>query len=155
MNKVKTPSFAPPNRRASEGKQNAKRFFLGFSIFFLIFFIFLNIFASQKISPIYFQLINNNRKATVNFLKRIKTHPQFAFFLKTNKNIFNHYLENEVFSEQRKNEEKIAELESLLAKNPKSRDIIYKLYLINKDLGNDHQAEKYLKMAKEIDPNIK
>lgn len=151
MDKVKSPSFA----KASEGKQSLKKYFFIFFLFLFVLFLLLNIFASQKISSIYFQLMNNNRQATVEFLKKINNHPQFAFFLETNKNIFNHFLENEVIYEQRIKEEKIAELESLLKKNPKSRDIIYNLYLLNKDLGNSQQAKKYLKMSKEIDPNIK
>ena len=141
----------------SKAKNTSKKLKVVFYYFFFIifgFFLFLNIFASQRISPIYFQLINNNRKATVEFLKTIKPHPQFSFYLTTNINNFDHFLENEVFSEQRINEEKIAELKSLLQKNPKSRDIIYKLYLVNKDLGNNQEAEKYLKLAREIDPNI-
>lgn len=134
--------------------QNLKLYFSVLLLLFL-FFLLLNIFSSQQISSIYFQLMNNNRQATVEFLKRINKHPQFSFFLETNRNIFNHFLENEVFNEQRIKEEKIAQLKSLLQKNPKSRDIIYSLYLFNKDLGNNQQAEKYLKMAKQIDPEVK
>jgi len=126
----------------------------GILMLLLVFFLFLNIFSSQKISPLYFRLINNDRLATVDFLKRIKTHPQFRFFLSTNINCFDYFLENEVFSEQKIKEERVAELSFLLQKNPKSRDVTYGLFLLNKDLGNTKQAEKYLKITKEIDPNI-
>ena len=134
--------------------QILKRGFFVFLIFLLVFFLLLNIFASQKISQLYFQLINNNRQATVAFLKKINKLPLFSFFLNTNIKIYDRWLENEVFSEQRMKEEEMAQLQALLTKNPKSRDIIYRLYLLNKDLGNNQQAGKYLRMVKEIDPNI-
>lgn len=154
VNKLKS-QISLSDSKGKSTTQNLKPFFISFLLLVMLIFIFLNIFASQKISPIYFQLINNNRQATVSFLKKINHHPQFAFFLKTNINNFDHFLENEVFSEQKIKEEKVAQLEALLKKNPKSRDVIYKLYLLNKDLGNNQPAEKYLKIAKEIDPNIK
>jgi len=87
-------------------------------------------------------------------LKKINKLPLFSFFLNTNIKIYDRWLENEVFSEQRMKEEEMAQLQALLTKNPKSRDIIYRLYLLNKDLGNNQQAGKYLRMVKEIDPNI-
>jgi tetratricopeptide (TPR) repeat protein len=90
----------------------------------------------------------------VAFLKKIRQLPEFSFFLKTNKNIYGPLLEKQVFEDERKKEEKLVKLESLLQKNPKSRDVLYELYLTNKDLGNEKRAEKYLKMAKEIDPDI-
>ena len=40
-------------------------------------------------------------------------------------------------------------------KNPKSRDILYNLYLLEKAEGNITKAEEYLIKAKEIDPMIR
>ncbi len=130
-------------------------FIYGTIIFFLVFFLFLNIFSSQRVSPLYYQITNNNRRAVVEFLKKIKTLPEFSFYLTTNIGCFDRFLENEVFGEQRKKEEKITELKSILIKNPKSRDALYNLYLLNKELNKNQEAEKYLKLAKEIDPEIK
>jgi len=150
MDKVKNQKSKTKNT-----SKNLKNVFYFFLTVFLVFFLLLNIFYSQKVSQLYFQLVNNKRQATVKFLKDIKNNSQFSFFLTTNINRFDRFLENEVFSEQKIGEEKIAELESLLKKNPKSRDINYKLYLLHKKLGNIQQTENYLKAAKEIDPNIK
>jgi len=132
-----------------------KKISLNFFMLLLIFFLFLNILASQQISSLYFQIINNEKTAVVAFLKKIRRLPEFSFFFKTNKNIYGPLLEKQVFEDERKKEEKLVKLESLLQKNPKSRDVLYELYLTNKDLGNEKKAEKYLKMAQEIDPDIK
>ena len=131
-----------------------KKISLDFFKLLLIFFLFLNILASQEISSLYFQIVNNEKPAVVAFLKKIRRLPEFSFFFKTNKNIYGPLLEKQVFEDERKKEEKLVKLESLLQKNPKARDVLYELYLTNKDLGNEKRAEKYLKMAKEIDPDI-
>jgi tetratricopeptide (TPR) repeat protein len=141
----------------SEGKtktQNLKPLFISLLFLIVSAFLFLNILASQEISSLYFQIVNNEKPAVVAFLKKIRRLPEFSFFFKTNKNIYGPLLEKQVFEDERKKEEKLVKLESLLQKNPKSRDVLYELYLTNKDLGNGKKAEKYLKMAKEIDPDI-
>ena len=55
----------------------------------------------------------------------------------------------------KKRKETMAEFESLLQKNPKSRDLLYNLYLLYNEDGNKIKAEEYLKKAKEIDPTVK
>ena len=40
-------------------------------------FLFFNLIDSQVISPIYFQFINNDKNATIRFLQKIKTLPEY------------------------------------------------------------------------------
>ena len=124
-------------------------------IFFLIFFYaIVNIFSSQRISPLYFQLAKENRDGVVDFLSKIKSLPVFNSFLAMNKNIYGNSLEDEVFAESLKRGQNIEEYELLLQKNPKSRDVLYNLYVLHLEDGNELKAEGYLKKTREIDPSI-
>ena len=125
-----------------------------FAITFLFSFFFFNLLSSQLISPLYFQLVKEDKNAVVSFLSKIKNLSVFPLFLAINKNIYGNSLEQEVFAEDNKRKETIAEFESLLQKNPKSRDILYNLYLLHNEDGNKIKAEEYLRRAKEIDPLI-
>ena len=125
-----------------------------FLYLFLFLSILLNIFSSQLISPLYFQLVKEDKNAVISFLNKIKNFPVFPAFLTMNKNIYGDSLEEEVFAENKKREEMIAEYEILLQKTPKSRDILYNLYLLYKEDGNKIKAEEYLRRAKEVDPSI-
>ena len=124
-----------------------------FTIFF-VFFIF-NLISSQMISPLYFQLVSNNKKAIVNFLEKIKILPEFQKILEMNKNIYGKTVEEETFRQENEKKLMINNLEQKLMINPKERDILYSLYLLYKEKGDNLTAEKYLKQAKEVDPSIR
>lgn len=55
---------------------------------FLFVFLLANIFSSQLVSPLYFQLVKEDKNAVIAFLERIKHLPSFLPLLETNKNIF-------------------------------------------------------------------
>lgn len=124
---------------------------------FIVFFFFLifNLISSQVISPLYFQLVSNNKKATINFLEKIKTFPEFQKILEMNKNIYGKTVEEETFRQENKKRLMINNVEQILTKNPKARDVLYSLYLLYKEKGDSLTAEKYLRQAKEVDPGIK
>ena len=124
-----------------------------FTIFF-VFFIF-NLISSQMISPLYFQLVSNNKKAIVNFLEKIKILPEFQKILEMNKNIYGKTVEEETFRQENEKKLMINNLEQKLMINPKARDVLYSLYLLYKEKGDNLTAEQYLKQAKEIDPSLK
>jgi hypothetical protein len=126
------------------------------SLLFLAIFSYalINILLSQNISPLYFQVAKENRSAVVDFLSQIKNHPAFASFLTTNQNIYNHSLEQEVFAESIKRKQRIEDYEELLSQNPKSRDILYNLYLLYHEENDELKAAAYLKRAREIDPAL-
>lgn len=62
--------------------------------------------------------------------------------------------EDEVYADQRARRSMITQLESVLEKNPHSRDVLYALARLYEQEGNLAQAETYLNQAKELDPLI-
>lgn len=138
----------------AQGKQksNITNLLLGSLIFIILFF---NLIYSQIISPVYFQFVNNDRNATVGFLEKIKIFPEFRKILEMNKNIYGLGVEKEVFRQENEKKLLIDNLEQKLKINPKARDVLYSLFLLFKESGNNLTAEKYLIQAREIDPSIK
>jgi len=124
------------------------RFFI---VVIILFFLTINIVFSQKISLTYFQIINDDKKAVINFLQKIKTFPEFQKILEMNKNIYGEAIKNEVFKEENKKRVLINNLEQKLRINPKARDILYSLYLLYKERGDNLTAENYLRQAREVD----
>lgn len=125
--------------------------------FITLVFLFLlaNIIQSQKILLFYNGLIYDDKKNVVKFLKNIKTLPEYQQILSANADIFGQDLKNEVIEDDIKRKEMINKLYILLQKNPKSRDVLYGLYLLNKEAGNSTLANRFLNKAKKIDPNLK
>lgn len=123
-------------------------------IFFVSLFLLLNFYASQKISPIYFDLVENDKKNAIDFLKKIRKTNWFDSQLNYFVKIFGSSLKLEVFSEEIARTTKIKQLEQLLTKNNQSRDVLYSLFLLYLERGDKITTEKYLMKAKEVDPDI-
>jgi len=123
--------------------------------FLLLFFLSLNIFFSQNISPLYQKLVNEEKKAVIEYLKNIKSLPVFKTELKKFTAIFGKQIVSGVFFEDEQRKIKIKKLEAVLQKNPKSRDVLYALSKLYQEDGNERLAREYLNKAKEIDPMIK
>jgi len=121
-----------------------------------IFFLFLltNISYSQNISPLYWKLVNDEKQAVIDYLKKIKPLPFFKTELKKFAAIFGRQIVNEVFFEDEQRKIKIKKLEAVLQKNPKSRDVLYALSKLYQEDGNERLAKEYFKKAKEVDPNL-
>ncbi len=131
-----------------------KYFFYGL-IFVLSLFLFFNIFYSQKISSLFFGLINNDKKSAVLFLEKIREKKFFENQLKYFENFYGEDLKNEVFFKENQRNLKIKKLEQILEKNPQARDILYSLSLIYLEKNDIKKARKYLELVKEIDPEYK
>jgi len=123
-----------------------------FIILIASFFLILNILVSQAISPLFLQLLNNQYQSTVIFLKKIKNQPFFTQELKKFRSLFGKKIDYDVFEEDIKRNEEIKKLESLLKKNPQARDVLYRLYLLYQEEGNNKKANEYYRRAKEVDP---
>jgi|SRR3990167_5958539 len=123
--------------------------------FFVFTLLILNLIGSQLISPLYFQFVNNNKQTTVSFLEKIKTFPEFQKILEMNKNIYGKTVEKETFRQENEKKLMINNLEQKLMINLRARDVLYGLYLLYKEKGDNLTAEKYLKQAKEVDPSLK
>ena len=117
-------------------------------------FLILNLVFSQTISPLYFQLVTENKKATLSFLEKIKQLPFFERELKNAEKVYGQGVYDEVFKSERERKLKIKNLEQALEKNSLSRDVLYSLYLLYKDHGDESKAQEYFNRAKTIDPNI-
>jgi len=135
-------------------KSQKSKIFTFLFVILIFAFLFLNLLYSQLISPLYSQFIEENKNATVDYLKRIKTLPSFKTQLSVFENIYGKTIKEEVFREDLTRNEKIKKLEQVLEKNPKARDVLYSLYQLYWEKGDKITAEKYLKQAKEVDPNI-
>jgi tetratricopeptide (TPR) repeat protein len=139
-------------------KQRARNFtFVLLSIFvmsLLLLYLFVNILSSQLISPLYFQIAKEDRKSVIVFLEKIKDFPSFPYFLDIHKKIYGNQIEQNVFAEEVKRKETIQNLELLLTRNSKSRDILYNLSILYHEDDNPKKAGEYLKRAQEIDPTI-
>lgn len=118
-------------------------------------FLFLNLIYSQLISPIYFRFINNDKNATINFLKKIKILPEYQKILEMNNNIYGSTVKEGILRQEIKQKEMINNLEQQLTINPKARDVLYSLYKLYLQEGNNLQAQKYLEQVKAVDPNFK
>ena len=116
--------------------------------------VFSNIYASQSISSVYFDLTKGKRNAVVRFLKRIKNLSFFQRELEKAKLEFGKEIEEEVFSEEKRIKEKIKKLEKALDKNPKARDVLYALSALYRTLGKKDKADFYFQKAKSVDPAL-
>ena len=123
--------------------------------FILIFaFLFLNFVFSQLISPLYLRFVNNDKKATISFLQKIKTLSEYQKILEMNNNIYGPTVKEEIFQQENKKKVMTNNLEQQLTINPKARDILYSLYQLYLAEGDKNRANDYLKRAKAIDPSV-
>ena len=124
---------------------------------FVVLYLFLifNLVSSQAISPLYFQFVGNDKNSAIDLLEKIKKFPEFQKILEMNKNIYGITIEKEVYRQENDEISMINNLEQQLRINPKAKDILYRLYLLYKEKGNNLTAEKYLKQAQELDPTLK
>ena len=124
---------------------------------FVVLYLFLifNLVSSQAISPLYFQFVGNDKNSAIDLLEKIKKFPEFQKILEMNKNIYGKTIEKEVYRQENDEISMINNLEQQLRINPKAKDILYRLYLLYKEKGNNLTAEKYLKQAQELDPTLK
>lgn len=123
-------------------------------VIFILAFCFLNLTSSQSISPIYFNFINNDKIAVINFLQKINNLPEYKKVLEMNNNIYGSIIREQIFAKNNQKKQMINDLEQKLLINPKSRDVLYSLYQLYLKEGSENHADNYLKQAKEVDPSI-
>lgn len=121
----------------------------------LALFLFFNIFLSQSISPLYFQMMNDDKKAFVYYLQSIQNLPQFSSELFRLKNTYGNELQNDVYGKEIDEKRMIQKYEQILDKNKYSRDILYSLFFLYDQIGDKKIAQEYLERAKTVDPLIK
>jgi tetratricopeptide (TPR) repeat protein len=140
--------------KVKDKKNNFDSFLKIFPFSFVFIFLIINIYFSQNISPLYQEIVNNEKDAVISYLKKIKKQPFFKSELKKFTQIFNQSIAKEVFFEDEQRKIKIQKLKEALKKNPKSRDILTNLAILYHEDGNDKLAQEYFNKAKEIDPSL-
>lgn len=127
------------------------------SIFFVLAaFILVNLYSSQALHPLFFNLVNHQKKSdAILFLKKIKGTKEFPQQLNYFKNIYGEEIEKEVFVDEIKRKEEIKKLETILQKNEKARDVLVRLAILYFEDSNSSKAKAYYQRAKTIDPMIK
>jgi len=136
-------------------KNRLNKIILGLGIIFLLLFLVFNVVSSQIISPLYFSYMIGGKSATVSFLQKIKETKYYMDELKNGVAQYGNTLEKEIDKEEYERNTKINKLEQLLKKNPQSRDVLYSLFLLYHEGGDDSTAQKYLLRVKIVDPSIK
>ena len=120
----------------------------------LLLIVIINIISSQAISPLYFQLVNENKDSIVRFLTLIKPAPFFMKEYIRYKNTYGASIDTVVFKEDKETEKQIQKLEGALNKNPQARDILIELSRLYKNMGDSNTSNKYEEKARSIDPSI-
>lgn len=143
--------MAEKNSRIKKTVLTSVKFIFFSLLFFLLVF---NLLLSQLVSPLYFYLMKENRRAAVIFLKKIKDLPQFNYFFAINEKLWGSSLKNEIFAQEKKRKQQIDFLRSLLPKNQKARDVLFNLSTLYRQEKNYSKADQYLKKARGVDPDI-
>ncbi len=126
----------------------------------IIVYLIANIVWSQNISSIYFKLSNiksskiEMKKSAYNLLISIRKLPFYKDYLTRYKNVFGNSIEEDIRIENKKRFDYLENLNALLEKNPKSRDVLFRLYIYYKEEGNIQKALQYLNTLKQIDPDF-
>lgn len=114
-----------------------------------------NAVISQAVSP-FFPAITRYKDVdqTVLFLKNIRASEKFPEQLVYFESLYGPEFHDKVFSEENQRVATIQNLEAILAKNPKSTDILVNLSQLHRANAEEEIADKYLNEAKAIDPWI-
>lgn len=122
--------------------------------FIAMLYILLNIYISQKVAPEFSGIVyKNDRTAAVSFLQKIAARREFSDQLALFSTVYGKEIFNDVMSPTTKVNKQIAYYTSLLKKNAKSRDVLFKLALLYKN-ENSAKSREYYKKALAIDPNL-
>ncbi len=127
---------------------------IGTSILFGVLFLFLAINILFAVTlPNLDTFAGANSTGVVNFMKRTRTLPAFKNLFGEIKITFSAH-EQEVYKDDRERRALITKLEEAIAINPKSRDVLYTLYLLYEKAGNTEKATEYLERAQAVDPKV-
>lgn len=102
------------------------------------------------------QLLTREEKVdAVSYLSKIKKQKNFSSELAYFKSIYGQNIEVDIWSQDVKRKGEISRLESILNKNPESRDILVYLSILYFLDDNKKMALFYYGQAHEIDPELK
>jgi tetratricopeptide (TPR) repeat protein len=141
--------------QSTEQPKKSVRYTLRLILYYGLFmFLMANILLSQYVSPLYFRFIMDDIPATAQYIKKMQNTPQFQALFSEQKKIFGNDLEEQVYMRNITQAQLKNKLEQVLKLNPKSRDALYELYVINEREGNHTVAQAYLDRAIAVDPMV-
>lgn len=120
----------------------------------LLIFLGYNIIASQNIHPLYFQVVNDNRQAEAIFLKAIRLLPDYNYFYQIARQKYGEIVDREINREAERKKATIANLENILERNPRARDVLFNLAQLYESEGDTEKATLYQERAKAVDPMV-
>ena len=116
-------------------------------------FIVINIWSSQHVPQLFFDLANDDEKSVVELLTKAKDTKQYKYLLPEVEEVISKNSEA-IYKESNDRSVQIQTLRALLELNPESPEILYSLHVLyraDKDMVN---AAIYLQKARMIDPQI-
>ncbi len=124
-------------------------------IIFVVLFAYLifNIQLSQSIHPLYGSFITEDINSAVELTKKTRYLPEAKEIRSIQSQVYGPEFDNIMASDETAIQQKIDVYQQALAQNPKSRDVLYNLYLLYK-YNADPRAEEYLQKAQAIDPMV-
>ena len=126
---------------------------IGLLLFFFV-FVSVNIASSLQYPELLTDLLDSKVFATTIFLKKIRYHRSFDGQFSIALDKFGISLSEAVFQDERLRQDQISRLETVLSKNPQSRDVLIKLALLHLKNDNLIASRDYYQRAKQIDPWI-
>lgn len=118
------------------------------------FLVARNISASQDIPPLYYRIFDDNPKVMAEFLRRIRDTQAYERFAAMAMNTYGDSIEQEVNKERLQRKYDIEQLEVILTKNPKARDVLVALAILHRRDGNEEKYEEYKARALAVDPAV-
>jgi len=116
-------------------------------------FIVVNIWSSQHVPQLFFDLANDDEKSVVELLTKAKDTKQYKYLFPEVQQVISKNSEA-IYKESNDRSVQIQTLRALLELNPESPEILYSLHVLyraDKDMVN---AAIYLQKARMIDPQI-
>ncbi len=145
-------NYTPLTAKEIRKRKKRKIIILFITGFILYMFVYYNIIASQKIHPLYYGVINENRSDVVELLREIRTSKLYNEVLVMQKGVYGEDIEGEVNKEVIERNQTISKLETALRINPKSPQILKNISLLYLENGDSEKANEFLIKAREIDP---
>ena len=120
---------------------------------FFLFFVGINVYISQKLPKLFFDLtFRPNKQTATKFLEFIRFEPEFEEQKLFFESLYGSEITNTVTLSDQKKTQVVDELEKVLARNPQSRDALVHLAIFYMRTGRQEKAQALYLQAKAIDP---
>jgi hypothetical protein len=113
-----------------------------------------NVIASQEVPALYYRLYDDNPRVMAEFLRKIRLLPEYGYFEERAVNLYGEDIRDEVNREAIQRELTIGNLEEMLTRNPKSRDVLVALAILHKADNNREKYQEYRARALAVDPAV-